>query len=292
MTQERCCFGATAFQARCFVISRYTLDMSLESLPPPIANGRTAEIYPWGEGQVLKLYYDWFSIESIQFEQWISRAVHTSGIPSPAVGEIVQVNGRNGLVYQRVNGSSMLEKLPRKLWNLRRYARRMAELHVEMHTHTVQVNLPAQHDRLANKIGRARALPNDQRTRCLNALESMPGGDRLCHNDFHPDNILLTEHGEVIIDWGDAALGNPIADVARTSIIALGAASTDQIPNPLHRLSFRLFHDIYLRHYFSLQPGTKSEYREWMPIVAAARLSEDIPEVENWLLEQVKRVHK
>jgi len=54
-------------------------------------------------------FYDWFGLENIEKEARITRAVHASGLPVPAVGEIVCVNNRYGLVYERVNGISMLE---------------------------------------------------------------------------------------------------------------------------------------------------------------------------------------
>ena len=52
-----------------------------EYLDPPIAYGRTAEIYAWQNGQVLKLFYDWFKLEAIQYEQRIVQTVHASGLP-------------------------------------------------------------------------------------------------------------------------------------------------------------------------------------------------------------------
>jgi len=81
-----------------------------KDLSRPLAYGRTAEIYAWQEGQVLKLFYDWFGLENIGYEARVARAVHASGLPVPAVGEIIGVNGRNGLVYQRVDGHSMWER--------------------------------------------------------------------------------------------------------------------------------------------------------------------------------------
>lgn len=60
----------------------------------PIAFGSTAESYAWHEGQVLKLYHDWFPRKSIQYEARMAEAVHSSGLPVPAVGEIVEMNGR------------------------------------------------------------------------------------------------------------------------------------------------------------------------------------------------------
>ncbi len=153
----------------------------------------------------------------------------------PAAGDIVRVNGRNGLLYQRVNGETMLEELSRKPWRSPGLGRRMAELHVEMHTRTAPADIPSQRQRLAGKIGRAEALPADLRAKALAALEQMPDGDRLCHGDFHPGNILMTAQGETIIDWIDASRGNPLADLARTTILVLGATETSQIQDPLLR---------------------------------------------------------
>lgn len=73
-------------------------------LDQPIAYGRTAEIYAWQHDHVIKLFHDWFSLENIQYELRLASAVHASGLPVPAVGSIIQVNGRNGLLYQRVDG--------------------------------------------------------------------------------------------------------------------------------------------------------------------------------------------
>ena len=117
-----------------------------------------------------------------------------------------------------------------------------------------------------------------------------PGTGRLCvtHGDFHPGNILLTPGRAVVIDWIDASLGNPLADVARTTVIALGAAASSQVPNAALKFFLRLFHTVYLRCYFQLLPGGEAEYRRWLPVVAAARLSENIPELEHWLVEQAQ----
>ncbi len=260
------------------------------NLGKPIAYGRTAEIYAWQEGRVLKLFFDWFSLENITYEARINRAVHASGLPVPAVGELIRVNDRNGLVYDRVDGISMTEVVFRQPWRSISYGRRMAELHAAMHASTLDVEIPTQRQKLTRRIRQSRVLPGPLITKLEAALESLPDGDRLCHGDFHPGNVLLTAQGEVIIDWIDASLGNPLADLARTTIIILGAAASSQVQNPLLKVFARLLHRIYISRYFKLRPGGEAEYRRWLPVVAAARLNEGIPEIEKWLVKQAEKV--
>ena len=276
----------------------------LEDLGKPIAYGRTAEIYAWHQGQVLKLFYDWVALESIENEARISRAIYESGLPVPAVGEIVRVNNRNGLILQHLTGKSMFTLGQRKPWNILRYLRRAAELHVEMHSCSILAELPSQRQILKKNIHQAEGLPSHLRSKALAALEAMPDGNQLCHGDFWPGNILMTPRGEVIIDWHRASRGNPLADLARTTNGALGFLETNQIrrgflsygkskfsqvKNSLFRTVVRITYPAYLRRYFQLCPGGEEEYQRWLPIVAAARLSDEIPELDNMLITQVER---
>ena len=49
------------------------------------------------------------------------------------------------------------------------------------------------------------------------------------------------------------------------------------------------FQALYLQEYFKFG-GDQNLYRAFLPIVAAARLSEGITELQGWLLEQAKTV--
>lgn len=255
-------------------------------LTKPIARGRTAEIFTWQEGWIVKLFYPWVDAETIEYEAQIAALVQCCDLPVPAVGEIVRLNGRIGLLYQRIEGLPMWpDGLRSAPWRIIRYARRMAELHVQIHHRSFASSFPLQRQRLMNKIHQAEGLPESLRAKVLAALQYLPDGDRLCHGDFHPANILVSGRGELIIDWIDATLGNPLADVARTGVLLLGAAAC-QIHGAFQKVLVRMFHSTYLRNYFSLRPGGEEEYARWLPVVAAARLSENIPEIQEWLINQ------
>ena len=253
----------------------------------PIALGRTAEIYAWQESQIVKLFYDWVPEGNVRDEARISRAVHAAGLPAPAVGDVVEIDGRFGLIYERVDGMSMFEVLPARPWQLLSYARSLAELHTQMHRDAAIDGIPSQRERLEHKIRQAKGLDPELREAALTTLEHMPVGVSLCHGDFHPGNVLVTTKDPVIIDWANATIGNPIADVARTSILLL-EASQSGAQSWIERTALAWFHTVYLKRYFRLSPGGEAQYRKWLPIVAAARMSEGIDEIEGWLRAQVK----
>jgi uncharacterized protein (TIGR02172 family) len=269
----------------------------------PISYGRTSEIYAWGEGQILKLFYDWFGLENIETERRITKAVSESGYPAPAVGEIVQIKDRYGLVYQRVHGDSMWRIIRHRPWLAALYGRRSAELQASLHESTLQMDLPSQRQKMISRISESESIPDDIRPKVLEELENLPDGDRLCHGDFWPGNILITPQGEIIIDWLHASRGNPLADVSRTIILCLGGAETSQFRRPFLSLStaritqfinpfIKLFLHAalraYLSRYFELRPGGQDEYRHWLPIIAAERLCDNIPELRNWLVGQIE----
>ncbi|AGL20221.1 phosphotransferase [Actinoplanes sp. N902-109] len=46
-----------------------------------------------------------------------------------------------------------------------------------------------------------------------------PGGPCILHLDLHPENVLLTVRGPVVIDWCNARLGDADLDLALTALI-------------------------------------------------------------------------
>lgn len=248
---------------------------------PPIAQGRTAEIYAWDDGHILKLYRDWCPSDWADYEARIASAVHESGVPSPETGEVIEVDGRRGLLYERLEGVSMLEDMNARPWMLLKHARSLAALHVQIHRQSIPA-LPFYKDRLGYDIRNNTHLSEKLNNRALALLERLPNAKNLCHGDFHPGNVLITKRGPVVIDWMTACIGSPWTDVARTNLLlSIGAKAAGKQIHPILRATIKIYHRAYLNHYRSLKPDTQKEIEHWMPIIAAARLSENIiPERE------------
>jgi aminoglycoside phosphotransferase (APT) family kinase protein len=241
-----------------------------------IGAGRTAEIYEWNDRQIIKLFNEGFPIDLIHREAQLARAAHQAGVATPAVGDLVEIDGRTGLIYDRVSGLILIEHIQARPWRMRAFAREMAALHVALHQ-TTGAGVPSQRDRFRSRI--QRHFDGEAQTRLLDYLDTLPDGNTLCHDDFHPENILLTAAGPVIIDWMNGAQGHPLADVARTSLILTIGDSPNT--SPLRRLLIRAlrqqFHQAYITHYCRLTGTALADIERWLPVIAAVRIAENIP---------------
>ena len=108
----------------------------------------------------------------------------------------------------------------------------------------------------------------------LNGLKDMPDGDRLCHGDFHPMNVLGEASQPMVIDWPNACRGDPAGDVCRSYLIL--KLHADEVAEP------------YLDAYCRAAGVPPHAILNWLAYVAAARLAEDVPGEQHRLLELVR----
>ena len=250
-----------------------------------IGVGRTAEILAWDEDRVLKLFRNGWSLSDVKWEEKVARIVSEAGLPVPAVSGIIEVEGRHGILYDHVDGPSMLKELVSKPGKLQHFAGLFAELHADIHSVKVE-KLPYQHQRLKEKICNAEPLAKDLKQAALEALNKLPDDNVLCHGDFHPDNILMTSQGPIIIDWSDAAKGIPEADISRTLLLLRKGQPAYPLKLDAEEvLSIRTqFIKEYLRRYNKIRSISIEDVKLWQLPVIAARLSEGVKEEESELL--------
>lgn len=259
---------------------------------PKLGEGRTAEVFEWGEGKVLKLYRDWCPREWARHEAEVTRTVHAAGLPVPAVSYVVDVEGRPGIIYERVDGRSLRDQVVAAPWRAGWGGRVLARLHHELHARSAAPGrLPGLREKIANAIaGAPKALGADG-GRVLAALLELPQGEAVCHYDLHPDNVLGEGDALRIIDWSNAAAGPPAADVARTLLLLRSPYLPDDLPAALRSVATGLKHWLaaaYAAEYRRLSGLRQAEIDAWLPALAAARLWEEVPGEQEWLLGIVR----
>jgi hypothetical protein len=145
--------------------------------------------------------------------------VRSHGYPAPEVFEVSD-DGCD-LVMERIEGPTMVDAGAARPWRLPRFGRELAELH--------------------------RSLHDLRPPEWVNAAPC-GSGERLLHMDLHPLNVLVARTGPMVIDWTNAASGDPAVDVAVTWVlIASGEVPAGGVKAALLRVGRKLLLDAFLK---------------------------------------------
>ncbi len=197
-----------------------------------IAAGRDCDVFDRGDGTVLRRARSGRSLEA-EGALLIHLAEHDYPVP-----HLVDADGPD-LVMELVAGRTMLGDLARRPWALRSSARTLADLHKRLHA-----------------VSAADGL-------------RQPWGpyDSMVHLDFHPENVIMSPRGPVVIDWTKAAAGPAGVDVATSWVIM----ATSEVDGPLAlRAVARGGRSLFVRSYRNCFP--EPEVLGWLGEAARLRL--------------------
>jgi len=240
-----------------------------EMLGRLLATGNTAQIFECGS-RVIKVYKSSAAKRAAFLEAARSAAVEALGLPVPRVWGVHEVGGRWGLSFDRVTQKSFAEQMLGNWNDVPQYLRCMARLHMRIHSHQA-IQFAGLKVTLAANIAATPLLDLPRKQELLDAIGDMPDGDRLCHGDFHPENILGDMSEPMIIDWLDARRGDPAADVCRSYVLL-----------KLHADEIAI---AYLDAYCRLSNTDRDAVLRWLPYVSAAKLAEGVPDESDGLLK-------
>ncbi|KAB1072606.1 phosphotransferase family protein [Methylobacterium planeticum] len=239
---------------------------------PRIGFGRSSEVFAYGSRQVLKLYRIPWEPAAVLNEFEATKLAWNLGLPVPEPVRIVEEDGRTGIVFERLEGRSVMGRFARNPIRLLIALRHMARLQQRIHACDAS-HLPSQQEMLRGQIARARVSDSVKRS-ALSVLDRLPDGTSLCHGDLHPENAICTPQGLYVVDWQKARAGSPSTDVARTALILrhgrldlgrLGAfLPMDTIR---HAVAF-----LYLWRYAQLTGTPLAELRAWQLPLLVSRL--------------------
>jgi aminoglycoside phosphotransferase (APT) family kinase protein len=170
-----------------------------------LSEGRASYVYDLGDGRVLRQFKGHGDAAR---EELVMVHARSHGFPVPRVLE----RRADGLVLERIDGPTMAQDLSIAPWRLRQHARTIAGLHEQLH----EIRAP-------------------------DGLRAIEDGDTLLHLDLHPENVLLSATGPVVIDWSNSLRGTPELDIAFTWMIL----KTSSASNPFELAGMRLFARVF-----------------------------------------------
>ena len=240
------------------------------NLGNPIAKGNTAEIYLY-DNKIMKLFKDYLPNTESMNEAKKQKYAYSCGLSVPNVFEVTKIQNRQAIIMEYVKGDSIGDLLLNNLNEAEHYINICVNQQKKIHAIRVNTDeTEAMGERLERQIKSVHKLDENQKESILNKLHSIKFEPRLCHGDFHPFNLILSEKNVNIIDWVDACSGDIRADVFRTYL--------------LYAQSYIELAEMYLQIYCSNTNLTRDEIFQWAPVMIAARLSEKLsPQNEVYL---------
>jgi len=241
-------------------------------LENPIAKGNTAAIY-LVDNKIVKVFNDNLPKSTALYEADKQKLAYSYGLSVPKIIDIINVNNRQAIVMEHIQGETLGNMLLNDIENSKKYMQISIDIQRKIHAIEVKEH-ELMYDRLIMKIKEAKLLNTKQKDYLLKKINNMTYDTKLCHGDFHFFNIIMQNENPVIIDWVDSSIGNITADVYRSYLL-------------YSQFSLELA-DLYLNLYCQNSGICKDEIFVWAPILAGARLSENVStENEDRLLKIV-----
>ncbi len=219
-----------------------------------IRNNKT--IYRDGD-RAIKVFNAEYSKADVLNEALNQARIEETGLNIPKVLEVTMIDGKWAIVSEFIKGKTLAQLMEENPEKKNEYIELLVDLQMGVHSKTAPL-LNKLKDKMNRKIA-ATELDATTRYDLHTRLEGMPKHNKVCHGDFNPSNIIITESGlPYILDWSHATQGNASADVARTYLL------------------FWLNGDIsgaefYLDTFCKKSDTAKQYVQKWMPIVAASQ---------------------
>ncbi|MEA2311130.1 MAG: hypothetical protein QOE28_1098 [Solirubrobacteraceae bacterium] len=250
-----------------------------------VARGSRSAVRAFGRGAVIKVPDSGTPVEWILAEAEHVEAVRAAGAPAPRLLGIEQIGGRAATVWERVDGTSIWQRVVDRPDLSGQMGRLLADVQLGLFDLVPPLTLPAQRDRLESKIRRAAALVDRSLARALDLVPPRVGPLRLCHGDMHPSNVILASDGPMVVDWFDACRGEPVADIARSSLLLGDGTRTPPHLPGADPTTLGVLTQAYLSRLRERLELSDDQLALWQAINAVARLAEGLspaPLLEVW----------
>lgn len=219
-----------------------------------VRNNKT--IYRDGD-RALKVFDESYSKADVLNEALNQARVESTGLNIPKILEVTMIDGKWTIVSEYIKGKTLAQLMEENPDKKDEYLNLFVDLQLSMHK-KVCPGLNKLKDKMNRKISEtdlSATVRYDLHTR----LEAMPKHNKVCHGDFNPSNIIITDDGTpYILDWSHATQGNASADVARTYLLFWLNGDIDAANK-------------YLDLFCEKSNTAKQYVQKWMPIVAASQ---------------------
>ena len=221
-----------------------------------IAVRNTKTIYRDGD-RCIKVFNSEHSKADVLNEALNLARIEETGLNIPKVIEVMTVDNKWAIVYEFIKGKTLSQLMEENPDKKSEYISQLVDIQLEVLSKTCPM-LNKLKEKMHRKISSS-SLDATTRYDLHTRLEGMPTHNKVCHGDFNPSNVVITDDGShYILDWAHVTQGNASADAARTYLLFCLNHDEDTAKEYLHK--------------FCEKSDTAIQYvQSWMPIVAASQ---------------------
>ena len=200
--------------------------------------------------------------------------IEETGLNVSKVLEVTMIDGKWAIVFNYIKGKTLSQLIEENPDKKAEYIELLVDLQMEVHSKSCPL-LNKLKDKMSRKVADTEF---DATTRydLYARINDMPKHNKVCHGDFNPSNIVISEDGTpYILDWSHATQGNASADVARTYLLFWLNGDISGA-------------EIYLDKFCEKSNTEKQYVKKWMPLVAAAQSLEGNEKEREFLMSWVR----
>lgn len=180
------------------------------------ARGRSSEAFKLEDGKVLKLFFEDYPEEYAKKEFVNTKIAHDTGCTPMNVYEMVNQDGRFGIVMDYIDGISQNDMPTKNPLYIFKGGKDLARCHAIVHSKKSH-ELVDVRDMVCGMLDEEtlNILTDEEKDKTKAYIMSLPEDDTIIHLDFHTGNVLVDGNGNcTVIDWMTAARGNRAVEVA------------------------------------------------------------------------------
>ncbi len=259
-----------------------------------IGAGACGECYRLDDETIVKLYYPHVSKKEIETEKAFAKKAFVMGIPTAISYDIVECDGRTGVMYELIKSKTLGELMREDKGNIDKYIDMYVDVCKKVGSIvTDDPDIPSFKDCNREDISKLTKIDEREREYLYKFLELVPNANNCIHGDLNINNIMVENNECLLIDMGELGTGTPMFDLSRIVFSMYYGNTPKGEYNAFYKMQSEEVDDIYnkfINKYFGCsieEAAQKDEQVKWLLPLSWFRCCTSMLKGTRWNEEKV-----
>ena len=255
-----------------------------------IGRGACGECYRLDDETIIKLYYGDADPSFIEHEKALAKKAFVMGIPTAISYDIVEADGRKGVVYELIKSKTLGELIRADRSKLDDYVAMYVDVCKKVSSvHTNDPEIPSFKEYNRADIANITGITDEERAYLTRFIDLVPDGDTCVHGDLNINNVMVQDGECCLIDMGELSVGMPLFDFSRILFSMVYANTPAGTYNAFYKMQSEEVAEIYektFKGYFGCdteeEAAKKDPQFKWLHPLAWFRCCTSMLKGERW----------